>query len=127
MVASRLISTTGPAKPSSRSVRAALPPVMPLPMITIGFPLVGCVTRYILPPGPLNCIGDRPAFERHETGHSARSDALDPGFHAAVADPWRADCGAGGAAVTEVRFLAVPAHFRSDEDGCSQGADTGLT
>ena len=34
------MSTTGPGKPSSRSVAAALPPAMPLPMITIGFPLV---------------------------------------------------------------------------------------
>src|SRR5215467_2422645 len=44
------MSTTGPGKPSSRSVAAALPPARPPPMITIGLPLVRSATQYILPP-----------------------------------------------------------------------------
>jgi hypothetical protein len=44
------MSTTGPGKPSSRRVAAALPPAMPPPTITIGFPLVRFATQYILPP-----------------------------------------------------------------------------
>src|SRR5215467_2283956 len=49
---SRLMSTTGPEKPSSRRVAAALPPAMPLPMITIGLLVDRLATRYILPPAP---------------------------------------------------------------------------
>jgi hypothetical protein len=52
------MSTTGPGKPSARRVAAALPPVRPLPMITIGFPLVGWVMRYILPPRPHRLVVD---------------------------------------------------------------------
>ena len=49
---SRLMSTTGPGKPSSRTVAAALPPARPPPTITIGFRLVRSAMRYILPPEP---------------------------------------------------------------------------
>src|SRR5712691_7570673 len=41
--------TTGPAKPSSRRVAAALPPATPPPTITIGLPLVLSATESILP------------------------------------------------------------------------------
>src|SRR6266851_3591369 len=41
--------TTGPAKPSSRRVAAALPPATPPPTITIGLPPVLSDTQYILP------------------------------------------------------------------------------
>src|SRR5580692_5254881 len=43
------MTTTGPPKPSSRRVAAALPPARPPPMISIGFPVVGAFTRHILP------------------------------------------------------------------------------
>ena len=37
MPGSRLMITTGPPKPSSRKVAAAVPPALPPPTITIGF------------------------------------------------------------------------------------------
>ena len=69
---------------------------------------------------PLNLIFEvRSAVERHETGHPARLNALNPGFHAVTADPRHVDCGAGGAAVTEVRFLAVLAdHTKQAKRHC---------
>src|SRR5215468_3654928 len=52
---SGLMSTTGPGKPSSRSVAAALPPARPSPMITIGFLVGRPATRYILPRELVTC------------------------------------------------------------------------
>src|SRR5215475_10816569 len=58
------MSTTGPVKPSSRRVAAALPPAMPPPMITIGFPVVRSVTKSSVPAGgppPTSPTGRNPA------------------------------------------------------------------
>jgi hypothetical protein len=42
--------TTGPLKPSSRKVAAAVPPAVPPPMITIGLVLAPSDMYSILPP-----------------------------------------------------------------------------
>src|SRR5215468_3974963 len=46
---SALMITTGPPKPSSRKVAAAVPPALPPPMITIGLVPVVSAMCYILP------------------------------------------------------------------------------
>src|SRR5262249_58088648 len=49
---SPLMSTTGPEKPSSPRVAAALPPAMPLPMITNGVLVDRLAPPYHFPPPP---------------------------------------------------------------------------
>src|SRR5439155_5726291 len=82
---SRLMSTTRPAKPSSRSVTAALPPARPPPTISICLP-VSCVgirqaRSRSLPRRCAACWRDRgelglDAVEELVIGRAERFDAL---------------------------------------------------
>src|SRR5260370_24243451 len=80
------MSTTGPGKPSSRTVAAALPPARPPPTITIGFPLVRSATQYILPVDretQAAVVGDdqRPVYRpaQHVPDHLAHGRPVAPG------------------------------------------------
>src|SRR6516165_7894158 len=108
------MSTTGPGKPSSRSVAAALPPARPPPMITIGLPVVRSATHYILPPG---ASGGLPG-----SVESGGTDAADDG--AAEAGPAAGrdarPHGLVGALDQELGRLASRGHGRALDDRAAQ-------